>query len=83
MPVSSSAVAIANDEVHTPHLDRLAGEGVLFENAFAQCGICAPSRMSIYTGCYPTTLGARGNLCQYPDHLPLDDDRNSYLRTRF
>ncbi|NIA13531.1 MAG: sulfatase-like hydrolase/transferase [Nitrospiraceae bacterium] len=59
-----------NQEVCTPHLDQLAAEGVLFENAFAQCGICAPSRMSIYTGCYPATLGARGNLCQYPDHLP-------------
>ncbi len=59
-----------NEEVQTPNLDRLASEGVVFENAFAQCGICAPSRMSIYTGCYPATLGARGNLCEYPDDLP-------------
>ncbi len=59
-----------NHQVRTPNLDKLAGDGVQFDNAFSQCGICAPSRMSIYTGCYPATLGAHGNLCRYPDNLP-------------
>lgn len=45
----------------TPHLDRLAREGVLFENAFAQSPICNPSRTSTMTGRYPTTTGVMHN----------------------
>ena len=36
----------------TPHLDRLAREGVRFNNCFAVNSICAPSRASILTGKY-------------------------------
>lgn len=42
-----------NTVVHTPVLDRLAGEGVLFERAYSQCPICTPSRASFMTGRYP------------------------------
>ncbi|UCE17230.1 MAG: sulfatase-like hydrolase/transferase [Gemmatimonadota bacterium] len=38
-------------------LDKLAGEGVLFENAFTVAGVCAPNRSSIITGMYASTLG--------------------------
>ena len=59
-----------NEEIRTPNLDRLASQGARFENAFSQCAICAPSRMSIYTGCYPTTLDVRDNFCRYPVAFP-------------
>ena len=36
--------------VRTPRLDRLAGEGVLFENAYCNSPLCGPSRMSFMTG---------------------------------
>ena len=42
---------------HTPNIDRLAAEGVQYSNAFTAGPICSPSRTSIYTGMYPTTLG--------------------------
>jgi len=38
--------------VKTPNLDALASEGVLFNNHFAQCTMCGPSRASIFTGMY-------------------------------
>lgn len=41
----------------TPHIDKLAGEGGLYRNAFAVAGVCAPSRSSVITGMYPTSIG--------------------------
>jgi len=41
----------------TPTLDALAARGIRYTNAFMVAGVCAPSRSSIITGMYPTTLG--------------------------
>ncbi|MFV9551389.1 sulfatase [Algibacter sp. PT7-4] len=41
----------------TPNIDKLALEGVMFNKAYAQQAICAPSRMSTLTGLRPETLG--------------------------
>ncbi len=41
----------------TPHLDKLANEGVRFDRAFATAPVCSPSRSSIITGRYPTSIG--------------------------
>ncbi|MGD9713776.1 MAG: sulfatase-like hydrolase/transferase, partial [Thermomicrobiales bacterium] len=38
--------------VKTPHLDRLAAGGVVFDNAYCNSPICSPSRMSFMTGKY-------------------------------
>ena len=40
----------------TPHLDKLAGEGILFTNAYAAAPVCSPTRASILTGKYPARL---------------------------
>jgi len=44
-------------QVKTPHIDRLAGEGVLFSNAHCQAPICNPSRVSLILGQLPSTTG--------------------------
>ena len=41
----------------TPHLDRLAREGVRFTDAYAAAPVCSPTRASIITGKYPARLG--------------------------
>ena len=38
--------------VRTPHLDRLAAEGVAFLNHYAQAAPCSPARACLYTGLY-------------------------------
>jgi N-acetylglucosamine-6-sulfatase len=48
--------------VLTPHLDRLAREGVLFTNAFVTTSLCSPSRASFLTGQMAGTHGVRDNL---------------------
>lgn len=46
---------------HTPHLDRLANEGVRFTRAYCQYPICGPSRASFMSGLYPETNGVLKN----------------------
>ena len=43
--------------VKSPNIDRLAGQGMLFERAYCQQALCGPSRSSFMTGLYPTTTG--------------------------
>ena len=41
----------------TPNIDRLAGSGCRYPNAFSTAGVCAPSRSAIITGMYQTSIG--------------------------
>lgn len=43
--------------VKTPNLDRLANEGVRFDNAFTPASVCGPARTSLFTGLMPSTHG--------------------------
>ena len=45
----------------TPHIDRLAREGVRFERAYCQYPVCGPSRASFMSGLYPRTTTILGN----------------------
>lgn len=51
-----------NEQVHTPNLDQLAHEGIRLNNTFNSSPMCAPTRMSLYTGIHPVRNGA------YPNH---------------
>jgi arylsulfatase A-like enzyme len=66
----------------TPNIDRLAGEGMRFTDAYAACSVCSPTRASILTGKYPARLHltdwipGEGNS---PSHLLRVPDWRQYL----
>lgn len=41
---------------HTPHIDKLASEGMRFTQAYSACTVCSPTRSAILTGKYPARL---------------------------
>ncbi len=49
------------EEIETPHLDKIASEGILFENAICQVPMTLPSHATIMTGLYPPNHGIREN----------------------
>jgi arylsulfatase A-like enzyme len=62
-----------NRILHTPNMDRLASEGVLFQNTFCTNSLCAPSRATALTGTYSHINGVLGN-------SEAKDTKPEYLR---
>ncbi|MEJ7929369.1 choline-sulfatase [Ramlibacter sp. AN1015] len=56
--------------VRAPHIDALAGRGAVFEAAYCNSPICAPSRFSMMTGRLPTSIGAYDNASELPAATP-------------
>src|SRR6266536_5474595 len=46
-----------DQSIKSPNIDRLAKRGILFECAYCNQAVCAPSRNSLLTGIRPTTSG--------------------------
>lgn len=66
---SASCAGFAGDSlVRTPHLDRLAEQGTVFENAYTACPLCVPARAAFMAGKMPS----RGNIFTNDDCLPSD-----------
>jgi len=55
----------------TPHIDRLAAEGVRFTDAYAAAPTCSPTRASIMTGKYPTRVGVSSHIDHTGSNHPL------------
>lgn len=54
----------------SPNLDKLASEGLLFNNAYCQQAICGPSRASVLTGIRPETSGVFHNYIKFREVNP-------------
>jgi iduronate 2-sulfatase len=54
----------------TPNIDKLAEEGLLFENAYCNFPLCGPSRASMMTGLYPDQNNVKGNAILIRDRVP-------------
>ena len=66
--LASGAVgALGGDPRITPHIDRLAAESVVFENALVATPLCTPSRNAFITGRWPHAIG----VTQLRSKLPL------------
>ena len=70
--LSARALNLYGGPVHTPNLERLAAEGVTFDNAICPAPTCSPSRASIVTGRYPHAHGVAHNVNRrdYPSFRP-------------
>jgi arylsulfatase A-like enzyme len=58
-------------EVWTPHLDRLAAEGMRYTRCFTTAPVCSPSRSAFMTGMYQTTIGAHNHRSHRDDGYTL------------
>ena len=52
---------MGDKQIRTPHLDRLAKEGVLFRNAYSSAPVCTPFRGTLFTGRYGSQTGILDN----------------------
>ena len=59
-----------NQVAKTPFLDRLARDGVVFEQAYCNSPLCAPSRMAFMSGRLPSATGGYDNAAEFPSQLP-------------
>jgi arylsulfatase B len=55
-------------QVSTPHIDRIANEGITFTQAYVTGPVCAPSRCGLLSGMYQNRFGAEHNWNDYPEH---------------
>lgn len=60
---------------HTPNLDKLAADGVLFRHCYVQNPVCSPSRASLFTGKYVANHGL------YANGVPLPAGQHMFTRT--
>ncbi|MEM7059094.1 MAG: choline-sulfatase [Pseudomonadota bacterium] len=67
---AQSLSAYGNQIVQTPNLDRLAGRGAVFETAYCNFPLCAPSRFSMATGQLCSTIGAYDNAAEMGAEYP-------------
>ena len=67
---ASSLPVYGHPVVKAPHLSRLAQRGVVFDSAYCNFPICAPSRFSMLSGRLPHSIEAYDNGAEFPASIP-------------
>jgi choline-sulfatase len=62
--------AYGNPIAKTPHIDKLAAAGVVFESFYCNSPLCAPSRFSFLSGRQVSAIGAYDNAAEFPAQIP-------------
>jgi choline-sulfatase len=62
--------AYGNRIAHTPHIDALAEAGTVFDNAYCNSPLCAPSRGVFIYGRLPSGTGVYDNAAEFPSQVP-------------
>jgi N-acetylgalactosamine-6-sulfatase len=62
--------SFGNDRVATPHVDRLAAEGMKLTQFYAAAAVCTPTRASVLTGQYPRRFSIDGHFSDRGEFLP-------------
>lgn len=62
--------------IRTPHLDRLARDGIRFTDFYAAQAVCSASRAALLTGCYPNRVGISGAL-DHRSRIGLNPDETT------
>ncbi|MHC4394965.1 MAG: sulfatase-like hydrolase/transferase [Planctomycetota bacterium] len=65
---ADTMAAYDNTRIHTPNLNKLAGQSVVFKNAYVTQPVCSPNRSAVMTGLWPHTSGITRN------NIPLSQD---------
>ena len=69
--LTAGALRAYGDKIcHSPTLDALAEKGVVFENAYCNFPLCAPSRFSMATGQLASKVGAYDNAAEFSAEIP-------------
>lgn len=71
--------ALGNQDVCTPHMDRLVRRGVSFSNAYSTCPVCVPARYTIRSGSEPTRTGLFSNSTGPTVHAEIAERCGPYL----
>lgn len=58
-----------NEKIITPNIDKLANEGIRYQNAYTCQPVCGPARSSIFTGTFPHTNGVVTNSVALSDNM--------------
>ena len=82
--VSKHYLSLYNDGKYgadTPNVDKLAGEGIVFENAYCNAPVSSAARSTLITGCYAPRLGI--SFHRKLEQVPMPEELNmfpAYLR---
>ncbi len=83
---ADTMAAYGNARIHTPNLNKLSRESVVFERAYVTQAVCTPNRSAVMTGLWPHTTGCTMNNIPLPAEVPClpellndSDYRTAYM----